>query len=76
MGFLIDLLFSTGNAKWHTATAVFTGVCVDKANNIYNMSLPEGAATFAYEIKYPGFGRSEVTAWHIFQTEGLLIRDN
>ena len=66
MGFLSDLLFTKSKVEWHNATATFTGVCVDQANNIYHLSVPEGVTPFAYEIKYKGFGRGEVTAWHMF----------
>ena len=60
---LSDLVGGTSHHKWISATAEFTGLSVDKDNNLLKGS--EGGPAFAYEIRYDASGR-EVRAWHMF----------
>lgn len=60
---LSDIAGLGQNNRQYTAEAVFTGVSVDKDNNILNGT--EGVPAFAYEIRYNARGR-DITAWYMF----------
>ena len=52
--------------KFRFETAEFTGVCIDKNNNIYDKIVPEGIEISHYEITYHVFGRGNRTNWYQF----------